>query len=80
MAILVWKRLCNIFVLHRDVRGSGQQVFAYFFPFRFSCIVYRFTGYAVGSGEGLTITFVVNLYLHGENLTLIILFYQILVC
>lgn len=25
-------------------------------------------------------TFVVNLYLHGENLTLIILFYQILVC
>lgn len=31
MALLVWKRLCNIFVLHHeDVRGSGLQVSAYF--------------------------------------------------
>ena len=35
LAILVWKRLCNIFVLHQDVRGSGLQVFAYFSRFDF---------------------------------------------
>ena len=83
MALLVWKRLCNLFVLHHEDVRDVVCKFLPIFPisiFLHSVQVYTLCSRLWRRLNARKGTFVVNLYLHGENLTLIILFYQILVC